>query len=128
MLLVSNNEQVRERFGEETAVLFVEGGHADVLLRVRTLVHVGHRLLTHPLAGSVKPNETPFRTVALSTRAGTVEADSVTLIEEALAVCQRFPPRFLRGEDAPQAMRADFAEIDLRLIEGAIVPHLLEGE
>ncbi len=127
MLLVTNNAKVRDRFGDDVELVFVEGGHADVLARARDLVHKGHRLLTHPLAGSVKPNETPFRSVALESRAGAADPESVALIEDGLAACRKFPPRFLRGEDAPESMKEDFAEIDLRLIEGAITPHLFEG-
>lgn len=125
MLLVTNNERVRARFEGEVTLQFVSGSHGDVLLAARGLIHGGHALLTHPLAGSVKPNETPFRSVALSGRIEALDPNSLALIEDALAVCRTFPPRFLRGEDAPPAMREDFAEIDLQLMEGAIVPHLL---
>ena len=117
MLLVTNNEKVREKFGSLCTLQYVEGGHVDVLIHVRDLVHQGHKLLTHPLAGSVKPNETPFRSVAL-------DLESLELIEAALNVCRQFPPRFHRGEDAPADMREDFAEIDFRLIDGAIAPQL----
>jgi hypothetical protein len=34
-----------------------------VLLTVRDHIHSGARLLTHPQAGSVKPYETPYRSV-----------------------------------------------------------------
>ena len=120
MLLVTNNEKVRTKYGPLCTVRFVDGGHNDVLKTVRDLVHKGHRLLTHPLAGSVKPNETPFRSVALSGEAGAVDLPSLELIEEAMSMCRQFPPRFHRGEDAPPDMRDDFAEIDFRLIDGAL--------
>lgn len=124
MLLVTNNEKVREKYAPLCTLQFVEGGHTDVLTHVRDLVHQGHKLLTHPLAGSVKPNETPFRSVALSDTPGPLDMASLELIEAALSVCRQFPPRFHRGEDAPADMREDFAEIDFRLIDGAIAPQL----
>lgn len=127
MLLVTNNEKVRKRFGADVDLRFVSGGHADVLREVRALIHGGHKLLTHPLAGSVKPNETPFRSVALESRAGALDQSSLALIEDALAVCRTFSARPGRGEDAPETMKEDFAEIDLRLMDGAITPHLFEG-
>jgi len=124
LLLVTNNEKVREKFGSLCTLQYVEGGHVDVLIHVRDLVHQGHKLLTHPLAGSVKPNETPFRSVALDDASGALDLESLELIEAALNVCRQFPPRFHRGEDAPADMREDFAEIDFRLIDGAIAPQL----
>lgn len=128
MLLVTNNEKVRDQYGLLCTLEFVDGGHVDVLTHVRDLVHSGHKLLTHPLAGSVKPNETPFRSVALTEEAGPLDLESLDLIEAALGVCRQFKPRFHRGDDAPADMREDFAEIDFRLIHGAIAPHLQKGE
>ena len=122
MLLVTNNGKVREKYGPLCTVQFVDGGHTDVLTQVRDLVHQGHKLLTHPLAGSVKPNETPFRSVAMTEETGPLDLESLELVERALDVCRQFPPRFHRGEDAPAEMREDFAEIDFRLIDGALVP------
>ncbi len=128
MLVVTNNEKVRAVYGSLCPLQFVDGGHVDVLKTVRDLVHKGHKLLTHPLAGSVKPNETPFRSVALTEETGSVDMESLELIEGALGMLRQFKPRFQRGEDAPPAMREDFAEIDYRLIDGAIAPQLKKGE
>lgn len=124
MLLVTNNGKVRDRFGDLCVLRFVEGGHGDVLQAVRDLVHQGHKLLTHPLAGSVKPNETPYRSVALTEETGPLDLESLRLIEGALATFRKFQPRAGRGMDASPSMKEDFAEIDLRLIAGAISPHL----
>ena len=124
MLLVTNNGKVRDRFGDQCTLRFVEGDHGDVLRAVRDLVHQGHKLLTHPLAGSVKPNETPYRSVALTEQAGTLDLESLQLIEGALATYAKFKPRAGRGMDASPSLKEDFAEIDLRLIAGAVEPHL----
>lgn len=124
MLIVTNNEKVRVRFGDLCVLRFIEGGHETVLRAVRDLVHKGHILLTHPLAGSVKPNETPYRSVALTEQAGPLDLESLRLIEEAEAAVRKFHPRAGRGMDAPPSMKEDFAEIDFRLIAGAVGPHL----
>jgi len=124
LLLVTNNGKVRIRFGDLCVLRFIEGGHEDVLKAVRDLIHTGHKLLTHPLAGSVKPNETPYRSVALTEETGPLDLESLQLIEDALAVVRSFRPRAGRGLEATPSMKEDFAEIDLRLIGGAIGPHL----
>ena len=92
MLLVTNNEKVRDQYGSLCTLQFVDGVHVDVLTHVRDLVHSGHKLLTHPLAGSVKPNETPFRSVALTEEAGPLDLESLDLIEAALGVCVSSSP------------------------------------
>lgn len=33
--------------------------------KVRDRIHEGHLLLSHPLSGSVKPNETPYKSVMI---------------------------------------------------------------
>ena len=106
MLLVTNNGKVRDRFGDLCTLRFVEGDHGDVLQAV------------------LKPNETPYRSVALTEQAGTLDLESLQLIEGALATYAKFKPRAGRGMDASPSMKEDFAEIDLRLIAGAIEPHL----
>ena len=63
-----------------------------VLLTVRDLCHCGHRLLSHPLSGSVKPNETPYKSILVSETASGTDVESVQLIEEAIEVMNRFGP------------------------------------
>lgn len=128
MILVTNNPKVQERFSGMCDLQSVTGGHADVFAAARDLVHKGHKLLTHPLAGSVKPNETPYRSVALTDKTGPLDLESLQLIEDALTTCRKFQTRAGRGGSATAEMKEDFAEIDLRLIEGAIGPHLQKGE
>ena len=96
MLLVTNNGKVRDRFGDLCVLRFVEGGHGDVLQAVRDLTE----------------------------ETGPLDLESLRLIEGALATFRKFLPRAGRGMDASPSMKEDFAEIDLRLIAGAISPHL----
>jgi hypothetical protein len=64
-LILTNNELVRKILGKQYEIAFFgECSYRDILIKTRDLVYAGHRLYTHPLAGSVKPNETPYRSVA----------------------------------------------------------------
>lgn len=64
--IVTNNPLVvRELTGQYT-VEFVDGTYHDVLVALRDQIHKGHRLYSHPLSGSVKPNETPYKSVLIS--------------------------------------------------------------
>ena len=63
-----------------------------MLRTVRDLCHCGHRLLSHPLSGSVKPNETPYKSILVSETASATDVESVQLIEKAIEVMNRFGP------------------------------------
>ena len=90
-----------------------------MLVRVRGLVHLGHHLLTHPLAGSVKPNETPYRSVIVSQHPdSTIHFDSLRIIEGALTVVERWgEPRY---HTMPPHVDAAFQLIDCTLMESAV--------
>ena len=117
MLLVTNNEKVRAVYENLCLLQFVDGGHVEVLKTVRDLVHKGHRLLTHPLAGSVKPNETPYKSVMISQKRGTMDLESLSIIEEAIVTCRKFPVKY---DGLPQRVLEDFQLVDLTLIDSAI--------
>jgi len=115
--IVTNNPEVAARWPEATE--WVDVGARGVLMHVRGLVHLGHRLLTHPLAGSVKPNESPYRSVIVSQNPdATIDLDSLRIIEGALAVVDRLgEPRY---HTIPPRVDADFQLIDRTLMESAV--------
>ena len=113
IFIVSNNERVWSNH----PCLKVEGDLDQVFQTLRDLVHEGCRVLTHPLAGSVKPHETEFKSVILEKRTGPVDPTSLELIENAIAVAARFRrPERDWGEDA-ERIRDDFKAIDASLLE-----------
>lgn len=119
-LAVTNNNMVSENLSGKLQIMYVEGSLMDVLLLVRDHIHKGHRLLTHPLSGSVKPNETPFKTVLISTVNGkTTDMDSLMLIEVSIQTAEKL----LRDRKTPvwsDKLRDDFSLIDYDLINNAI--------
>ncbi|MBQ3405417.1 MAG: GrdX family protein, partial [Oscillospiraceae bacterium] len=125
MTIVTNNPDVKSKYEGDHTVIFVEGGYKDVLVKVRDLVHEGHQLLTHPLMGSLKPNETPYRSIAVSAQKGPVDTDSVILISESIETFDNFAKidRPDRGTNTPERLLADFRLIDLTLISSAVDFH-----
>ena len=121
MIIITNNPDVKEAFGDRD-IRFVDGGYREVLVSARDLVHKGHRLLTHPLMGSLKPNETPYRTVVMSKEAAALDPDSLQLIEQAIETFDRFAAtvRRDRGDNTPEPLLADFRLIDLSLVNSAL--------
>ena len=121
MIILTNNPDVEEAL-KDGNVLRIDGTYRDVLIMARDLVHQGHRLLTHPLMGSLKPNETPYRTVAVSSEKGALDTDSLLLFENAIETFYKFAQvtRPDRGVNTPERMLADFRMIDLSLITSAL--------
>ena len=115
--MLTNNDLVRERFSSSYTVTFIEGEMKNVLLEARKLVHLGHRLLTHPLSGSVKPNENPFKSILLTAQKFDLDQRSLNIIENALITVDKFPIKYTY---IPPKILDDFRTVDFSLISGAI--------
>lgn len=116
MTFITNNRLFMEQYGNTKAVHFVDGGIKDVLVKVRDMVHQGYVLETHPLSGSVKPVETPVKSVALSLpiHASGVHMPSLAMAEGAVAACAKFAESAYAGQPGFQE---DVMRIDLSLME-----------
>jgi len=115
--IITNNPLVMERFADSLTVEYRELSREEILTIVRDRVHTGGRLLTHPLAGGVKPGETPFISVMISDGPGPLDLDSLKLIEEGIAARAKFA---VRDAGLTESVRSDYMEIDLALISGAL--------
>lgn len=89
-IIVTNNSKVKQKYDAEYDVEFVDGGLLDVLIAVRDKIHEGHKLLTHPLMGSVKPNETPYKSVLISHDKQDLDLDSLLMISSNVETVQKF--------------------------------------
>jgi hypothetical protein len=79
---------------------------------------VGSKLITHPLMGSVKPNETPFRSIIIS-KGTDLDIESLTIIESSIAVTEKFQS----DNKVPvwnEKVLDDFRFVDLKLFESAL--------
>ncbi len=92
-LLLTNNPLVHEKQPGGLAVEFLDTDYTGVLMAARDKIHKGALLLIHPLYGSVKPGETPYRSLLLREDTAELDLHSLELIESALDVCRRFCDR-----------------------------------
>lgn len=124
--LVTNNPLCRKIFTGLCPVLFVEAQTClEMLIRVRDMVYGGYRLYTHPLSGSVKPNETPYKSLLLSRVPDTVpDGAEVMMIADAVATAEKLkkPERILTEKTLQ-----DFQLIDYTLIASAMDYDAAEG-
>lgn len=115
--IITNNPMVRDELGVDHDVEYHECSYEDVLKIVKDEVYRGCKLLTHPLSGSVKPNETPYKSVMVSKKTGEADLMGIEIIERAIASCCKF--EFKSDKYQPQVYE-DFRLIDYTLISSAI--------
>lgn len=114
--IVTNNKLVRDRFKDKFDVIFIEDNHSykPVLEKIRDLVHTGYKVLTHPLSGSVKPNETPYKSVIIES-GKTLDEDSLKIIESAIETLDKFQ-KMERTPNWTERVLDDFRVVDLDLM------------
>lgn len=120
-IIVTNNKYVYDKYKYDFKTVYNENfSYLDVLKYVRDRVHEGHKLTTHPLSGSVKPNETPFKTIMISEKKEkALDFDSLQIIEESIKTAKKF----MNNKPTPnwsESILDDFMIIDLSLIENVV--------
>lgn len=116
--VLTNNSLVREKYSGDLDITFIDGQYIDVLKSARDMVHKGLKLITHPLMGSIKPNETPYRSIIISEGAS-LDVESLTIIESSIFAAEKF----LSNSRVPvwnEKVLDDFRFVDLRLFESAL--------
>ncbi len=120
MIVITNNPMSKEKLEANYTLEYIEGSPIEVLKRVRDYVHLNHRLLTHPLVSSIKPNEVPYRTVIISrNRGNNIDIESLSLIENSINTTEKF----LKDFGIPnwnKRILEDFQLIDFDIICNAI--------
>lgn len=115
-IIISNNPLSKEKLEDKYKFEYVDGNVMEVFSRTRDYIHLGHRLLTHPLVSSIKPNEIPFRTILISKNKETgIDMQSLTIMEESINATEKF----LKDFSIPnwnERILNDFKVIDYDLI------------
>ena len=117
-IVVTNNPLVKAKYQDKVPLEYYDIGYLELLMKVRDKVHLGYKLLTHPLSSSVKPNETPYKTVIISEGSG-LDSDSLLIIENSILTTKKFlnDISVYNWEDK---ILEDFQVVDLSIIEPAI--------
>lgn len=125
-ILVTNNKIVFDKIisngntkNLKKGIYIENGTYKEVIEKVREMVHMGHELLTHPLSGSIKPNETPYRSVLVSAEAGSLDFDSLKIIEESIQTAEKFM-KMAKPRNYNERHHNDFMTIDFHVIESGI--------
>ena len=119
-ILITNNYSVYEKYRGNMDITYDENfSYLEILEYTRDKVHQGHELLTHPLSGSIKPNETPYKSILISKRIDKLDFSSLNIIEESIKTTEKFLNNKITP-DWTEKVLEDFRVIDLSLIENVI--------
>jgi len=120
-MIITNNDWVYEKYKnyDSHQVIFIEGSYKDVLVKTRDKIHEGYELLTHPLSSSLKPNETPFKSIIISEIKDKLNVDSLIIIENSIMSWEKFNNNKLKLNFTQQIIE-DFKLVDLTVLEGAL--------
>lgn len=121
MIIITNNPMVNERMGNVANLCFVEGSYKEVLDEVKRQIIERHiHLLSHPLSGSIKPNETYYKTIfVFETNSQYIDIESLEYIESAILVYEKF----IKNKQRPNwslAVLKDFAFVDFYIAQSTL--------
>ena len=116
-IIITNNPLVKEKYVDKE-LEYKDISYQDVLQLVKNKIALGHKILTHPLSGSVKPKETPYKSIMITKdKSDSVDFDSLSIIENAILTCSKFKER---REKWTEKVLEDFRLVDFTLIDSAM--------
>ena len=117
-MLITNNSKAAEYCKDKIECRYLpDSSYLEVLYEARDYIHKGHKLLSHPMAGSLKPNQTPYKSIVLEGLSASHEevAESVVYIEASIEAANKF----FRGKALPawsERIKDDFRTVDLSFL------------
>ena len=123
-ILLSNNPLVKRKLndgllGENINISLKFCNNLDeVMIETRNLIHKGYNLISHPLAGSVKPAQNPYRSIIVEEDKG-LNYESLNTIENAIQKLKQFQKNKVE-KNYPSDILEDYQVIDHSLISSGI--------
>ena len=121
-VLITNNDRVYEKYREKMRVILLKT-YEEVLIRSRDMVYDRHILLTHPQASSLKPNQTPYRSVVVYPQGTEDNMKDIMLIEKCIETFGQWQNIAKTPEDYDEKVADDFKTIDLSVVDN-IIPRI----
>ncbi|PCG19167.1 glycine reductase [Brachyspira sp. G79] len=118
-ILITNNPRFKEVNSSNIEIFYLPDlDFMGILYKARDYIHLCYKLLTHPIVSSIKPYETPYKSIALSNNNGELDLESLELIENSIALTKNFLDKPRRK--LTESIDEDFKLIDYKLVVGAI--------
>ena len=117
MIIITSNPIVKQEI-KNKEILHKDITYIEILKECRDLIHKGYELLSHPLYGSVKPNETLYRSIIMK-KGKNLDTNSLILIEEAIATCIKFQKNKITP-NWTEKVTDDFKVIDFDILNNTL--------
>lgn len=118
-ILLTNNNKVIDKYSSTMKCITCEN-YEDVLIKTRDMVYSGFKLLTHPQASSLKPNQTLYRSIIIYPKENDDNTDDILLIEKCVETFRHWQEIAKSPETYPENVANDFKTIDLSVIDNVI--------
>ena len=119
-LIITNNRDVNIAFANSVNVEFhEESDQMEILLIARDYIHLGAKLIMHPMLGRIKPHETPYKSVFLENVRGALDVQSLVIIEDSIAETYKFLDQKINKKYG-EAMLKDLRYIDYLLLQNGV--------
>ncbi len=120
MILITNNPKVNEKI-KDIPMSYLEVEYGGIFEEVKRLI-IDEKmiLLTHPLSGSIKPNETYYKSIVLKKGlTDAIDIESLDYIDQGIEVYQKFMKNKMRPNWTEKVLE-DFAFVDYYLIKDTL--------
>ena len=121
-LIITNNPKVNIEFANREEIDFrPDAEQDDILKAARDLIHLGARLVMHPMMGRIKPHETPYKSVFLEVpeKPGKLDTESLIIIEDSISETDKYLNNtFMKKYD--DNLLPDLQYIDMLLLSTGI--------
>lgn len=120
--LLTNNDRVYEKYKDTLEVILLDS-YEEVLIKARDMVYDRHILLTHPQASSLKPNQTPYRSVVVYPKGEEDNMKDILLIEKCIETFRQWQEIAPTPKNYAEKVADDFKTIDLSVVDN-IIPRI----
>lgn len=119
-LIITNNPKVNIEFKDKENIEFYEDASQEQILKIaRDYIHLGAKLIMHPMMGRIKPHETPYKSVFLEKTEGKTDMDSIIIIEESIAETKKLIEHTYQTKYDEQLL-PDLQHIDFLLLKSGV--------
>jgi hypothetical protein len=118
-LIVTNNNKLINKYDDINIEIIKEETIEKIFKKTRDLIHKGFILISHPLAGSVKPYQNPYRSIILK-KGDELDYQSLKNYENSYYKYQQFKSDKVNNSKLPEKIKDDYQTIDLTLIDSAL--------
>ena len=122
-IIITNNDRVAQKYKDKLQIKLLDT-YEEVLIKTRDLIYDRHILLTHPQASSLKPNQTPYRSVVVYPKENNDNTKDIIMIENCINTFRQWQEIVPTPKKYEEGIAYDFKTIDLSVIEN-IIPKIL---